>query len=35
MYFYLSWLRPPPRSSPVNEQVALTPQVANDLRTEL
>lgn len=35
MFYYLSFLRPPPVSSPVNEQLVLTPQVANDLRTEL
>jgi hypothetical protein len=35
MYFYLSFLRPPPVSSPVGKPIVFTPQVANDLRTEL
>lgn len=34
MYWYLSFLRPPPVSAPLGEAVVITPQVANDLRTE-
>ncbi|KIY62725.1 hypothetical protein CYLTODRAFT_404205 [Cylindrobasidium torrendii FP15055 ss-10] len=34
MFFYISFLRPPPASVPVAGKVTLVPQVANDLRTE-
>jgi hypothetical protein len=35
MYFYISFLRPPPTAvSPSARTIAITPQVANDLRTE-
>lgn len=35
MYWYLSFLRPPPIALPISaEGVVITPQVANDLRTE-
>lgn len=34
MYWYLSFLRPPPVATPLGEPVVITPQVANDLRTE-
>lgn len=34
MYWYLSFLRPPPVSAALGEPVVITPQVANDLRTE-
>ncbi|ORX33635.1 putative methyltransferase-domain-containing protein [Kockovaella imperatae] len=36
MYWYLSFLRPPPKSVSVTEDcIQITPQIANDLRTEL
>ncbi|WVQ94634.1 hypothetical protein IAU59_001714 [Kwoniella sp. CBS 9459] len=36
MYWYISFLRPPPVSvSSAAETIVITPQVANDLRTEL
>lgn len=35
MYFYLSFLRPPPQQSYTHNPISLTPQIANDLRTEL
>lgn len=35
MFFYISFLRPPPYQIPPGVPVAITPQVANDLRTEL
>ncbi|GJE93325.1 hypothetical protein PsYK624_094840 [Phanerochaete sordida] len=35
MFFYISFLRPPPYQVPPGVPVAITPQVANDLRTEL
>ncbi|WWC97053.1 hypothetical protein V866_003930 [Kwoniella sp. B9012] len=36
MYWYISFLRPPPVSiTPTTEEITITPQVANDLRTEL
>ncbi|KAL0955132.1 hypothetical protein HGRIS_004045 [Hohenbuehelia grisea] len=35
MYFYLSFLRPPPVAAPLSGAVPFTPQIANDLRTEL
>jgi len=35
MYWYLSFLRPPPVSvSKGTKTITITPQVANDLRTE-
>jgi hypothetical protein len=34
MFFYVSFLRPPPRICPISKPVTFTPQVANDLRTE-
>jgi protein N-lysine methyltransferase METTL21D len=34
MFYYLSFLRPPPLSGLPGTAVALTPQVSNDLRTE-
>jgi hypothetical protein len=35
MYWYLSFLRPPPVSTPLSAgSVTITPQIANDLRTE-
>lgn len=35
MYWYLSFLRPPPVSVlESSENIVITPQVANDLRTE-
>ncbi|KAI0028326.1 putative methyltransferase-domain-containing protein [Vararia minispora EC-137] len=33
MFYYLSFLRPPPHASP-HAPITLTPQVSNDLRTE-
>jgi hypothetical protein len=35
MFFYLSFLRTPPHSSSQSSPVVFTPQVSNDLRTEL
>ncbi|EKM50155.1 uncharacterized protein PHACADRAFT_213908 [Phanerochaete carnosa HHB-10118-sp] len=35
MFFYISFLRPPPYQIALGVPVAITPQVANDLRTEL
>lgn len=35
MFFYLSFLRPPPLNGPLSRSISITPQVANDLRTEL
>lgn len=35
MYYYLSFLRPPPSSAVLGASIHLTPQVSNDLRTEL
>lgn len=35
MYYYVSFLRPPPTTvSPLARTIVITPQVANDLRTE-
>ncbi|KAF6753061.1 putative methyltransferase-domain-containing protein [Ephemerocybe angulata] len=34
MFFYLSFIRPPPTKAPVNNTLLITPQIANDLRTE-
>ncbi|KAF7430688.1 hypothetical protein PC9H_006399 [Pleurotus ostreatus] len=35
MFYYVSFLRPPPSIAPLTTPVSFTPQVANDLRTEL
>jgi len=36
MFYYISFLRPPPRSCLLSEpSIVITPQIANDLRTEL
>ena len=35
MFFYLTFLRPPPREAPPRGTITITPQIANDLRTEL
>lgn len=34
MFYYLSFLRPPPLSGPLTGPISITPQIANDLRTE-
>jgi len=34
MFFYLSFLRPPPREAAPSGTITITPQIANDLRTE-
>jgi len=34
MFFYFSFLRPPPQSASQSSSVVFTPQVTNDLRTE-
>ena len=34
MYYYLSFLRPPPLQSSLSAPIIITPQVSNDLRTE-
>lgn len=34
MFFYLSFLRPPPLLAPTSNAITITPQIANDLRTE-
>ena len=34
MFFYVSFLRPPPTRASLHTPVLITPQVANDLRTE-
>ena len=34
MFYYLSFLRPPPTQAPPSGTVSITPQIANDLRTE-
>ncbi|KAF9499516.1 hypothetical protein BDN71DRAFT_1463970 [Pleurotus eryngii] len=35
MFYYISFLRPPPSIVPLTSPVSFTPQVSNDLRTEL
>ena len=35
MFFYLSFLRPPPLQAPPHGTISITPQISNDLRTEL
>ena len=35
MFFYLSFLRPPPQTSTLSSPIYITPQIANDLRTEI
>ncbi|CDZ98689.1 Putative N2,N2-dimethylguanosine tRNA methyltransferase [Phaffia rhodozyma] len=35
MYYYLSFLRPPPRTTDTVTPFVITPQIANDLRTEI
>lgn len=35
MFYYVSFLRPPPSIVPLTSPVSFTPQVSNDLRTEL
>lgn len=35
MFFYMSFLRPPPLQAPPSAPLVITPQIANDLRTEL
>lgn len=35
MFFYLSFLKPPPLVSALSSPIYITPQIANDLRTEL
>ena len=35
MFFYVSFLRPPPHQAPPSSPLIITPQIANDLRTEL
>lgn len=34
MYYYLSFLRPPPHQVALGSSLVITPQIANDLRTE-
>ena len=34
MFFYLSFLRPPPIQAPLHGTISITPQISNDLRTE-
>ncbi|KAF9266770.1 hypothetical protein L218DRAFT_996333 [Marasmius fiardii PR-910] len=34
MFFYISFLRPPPLQTLPSSQIRITPQIANDLRTE-
>lgn len=34
MFYYLSFLRPPPSLVSISAAVSITPQIANDLRTE-
>lgn len=35
MFYYLSFLRPPPLEALPSVPISITPQIANDLRTEL
>jgi hypothetical protein len=35
MYFYISFLRPPPCIAHPSKPIPITPQISNDLRTEL
>jgi hypothetical protein len=35
MFYYISFLRPPPTQSSTNTPLFITPQIANDLRTEV
>lgn len=35
MFYYISFLRPPPLQASLSGSISITPQVANDLRTEL
>ncbi|KAJ3526936.1 hypothetical protein NM688_g8195 [Phlebia brevispora] len=35
MFYYLSFLRPPPIQAHLGSSISITPQIANDLRTEL
>ena len=35
MFFYLSFLRPPPQISALSSPIHITPQITNDLRTEI
>lgn len=35
MFYYLSFLRPPPVVAHLSQPIPITPQIANDLRTEL
>jgi|ERR1700722_3152448 len=35
MFFYISFLRPPPLQASLTGKLFITPQIANDLRTEL
>ncbi|KAF8629105.1 hypothetical protein AX15_003590 [Amanita polypyramis BW_CC] len=34
MFYYISFLRPPPSQVQLSRPISLTPQIANDLRTE-
>jgi len=34
MFYYLSFLRPPPLQAPPHGTILITPQISNDLRTE-
>ena len=34
MYYYISFLRPPPLHAALSQPISVIPQVANDLRTE-
>jgi hypothetical protein len=34
MFYYISFLRPPPLTGPLYGSISITPQIANDLRTE-
>lgn len=34
MFFYVSFLRPPPTRAPLSSPLLITPQISNDLRTE-